>query len=398
MAHQRSSSAAQPVTLTSNVDPQSLFQFDSVIPEYLDVLEGLPNHLRFLSSSIRQVDDDLNAKLDHIRDHTTRLVASVHAQGRDATTPLGVADAGAVLAAVPPLNRLGNQVRECMRMGEQKVAMATKSYDLVEKAIQFIDQEMKRHGASLDNLTAIMPALMAPTPDPEDLFRRRRARRRTVSSWSGVPAAAAARVEVAALDADDDDEPLADAGASSALSDAEDTDEGPAVRAASHRSSRSDTSSTKAPAKSAPKAAGAKKDKKPAAAVAPPRRRGSSAEKCTKKGQNETAPPKPAPATPSRSEKRKRPPSNKKKQSSGLESAQEPTAEGELQFNTPVDPNEKTYCLCNQVSFGTMVACSNLDCPIEWFHFPCVGIKEEPKGDWFCPDCTAKRKRQRRKK
>ena len=32
------------------------------------------------------------------------------------------------------------------------------------------------------------------------------------------------------------------------------------------------------------------------------------------------------------------------------------------------------YCICNQVSYGDMVACDNDDCPYEWFHYPCVGI------------------------
>ncbi|KAI4458584.1 inhibitor of growth protein [Holotrichia oblita] len=36
------------------------------------------------------------------------------------------------------------------------------------------------------------------------------------------------------------------------------------------------------------------------------------------------------------------------------------------------DPNEPRYCLCNQVSYGDMVACDNEDCPSEWFHYPCV--------------------------
>lgn len=27
-------------------------------------------------------------------------------------------------------------------------------------------------------------------------------------------------------------------------------------------------------------------------------------------------------------------------------------------------------------------------CPFEWFHYHCVGIKEPPKGKWFCPHCT----------
>lgn len=30
-----------------------------------------------------------------------------------------------------------------------------------------------------------------------------------------------------------------------------------------------------------------------------------------------------------------------------------------LQLDLPVDPNEPTYCFCNQVSYGEMVACDN---------------------------------------
>ncbi|KAK9881918.1 hypothetical protein WA026_018112 [Henosepilachna vigintioctopunctata] len=58
------------------------------------------------------------------------------------------------------------------------------------------------------------------------------------------------------------------------------------------------------------------------------------------------------------------------------------------------DPNEPRYCLCNQVSYGDMVACDNEDCPSEWFHYPCVGITAPPKGKWYCPECTASMKRR----
>ncbi|KAF7278868.1 inhibitor of growth family, member 3 [Rhynchophorus ferrugineus] len=58
------------------------------------------------------------------------------------------------------------------------------------------------------------------------------------------------------------------------------------------------------------------------------------------------------------------------------------------------DPNEPRYCLCNQVSYGDMVACDNEDCPSEWFHYPCVGITAPPKGKWYCPQCTATMKRR----
>ncbi|XP_054934882.1 inhibitor of growth protein 1-like [Physeter macrocephalus] len=52
----------------------------------------------------------------------------------------------------------------------------------------------------------------------------------------------------------------------------------------------------------------------------------------------------------------------------------------------PIDPNEPTYCLCNQVSYGEMISCDNDECP-EWFHFSCVGLNHKPKGKWYCPKC-----------
>ncbi|GAA5995556.1 uncharacterized protein JCM10292_005247 [Rhodotorula paludigena] len=53
----------------------------------------------------------------------------------------------------------------------------------------------------------------------------------------------------------------------------------------------------------------------------------------------------------------------------------------------PIDPNEPTYCYCKRVSFGEMVACENENCPREWFHYECVGLKSAPKGEWYCDDC-----------
>eukprot|EP00090_Calanus_glacialis_P024226 TRINITY_DN37617_c0_g1_i1.p1 TRINITY_DN37617_c0_g1~~TRINITY_DN37617_c0_g1_i1.p1 ORF type:complete len:268 (-),score=68.89 TRINITY_DN37617_c0_g1_i1:293-1096(-) len=57
------------------------------------------------------------------------------------------------------------------------------------------------------------------------------------------------------------------------------------------------------------------------------------------------------------------------------------------------------FCLCQREAFGDMVACDNQDCPMEWFHFACMRIKEKPVGVWFCPPClTQKRKKKSRKK
>ena len=56
-----------------------------------------------------------------------------------------------------------------------------------------------------------------------------------------------------------------------------------------------------------------------------------------------------------------------------------------------VDPNEPTYCLCNQVSYGDMIGCDNVDCEVEWFHFNCVQLTHKPKGKWYCPRCRGER-------
>jgi hypothetical protein len=84
----------------------------------------------------------------------------------------------------------------------------------------------------------------------------------------------------------------------------------------------------------------------------------------------------------------------------------------------PVDPDEPKYCHCQRISFGDMVACENEECPIEWFHFPCVGLKEQarllclvvcplsflirlcvcsqPKGTWYCSDACREKSEGKR--
>lgn len=55
-----------------------------------------------------------------------------------------------------------------------------------------------------------------------------------------------------------------------------------------------------------------------------------------------------------------------------------------------IDPEEPRYCLCNRVSFGTMIQCDNVDnCKQEWFHLECVGLSDIPPRTtkWYCPEC-----------
>ena len=50
----------------------------------------------------------------------------------------------------------------------------------------------------------------------------------------------------------------------------------------------------------------------------------------------------------------------------------------------PVEP--RSYCWCEGEEEGRMVACDNDSCPMEWFHFNCVGLTRKPRGRWFCSE------------
>ncbi|KAG9452065.1 hypothetical protein H6P81_004969 [Aristolochia fimbriata] len=70
--------------------------------------------------------------------------------------------------------------------------------------------------------------------------------------------------------------------------------------------------------------------------------------------------------------------------------SQKKTLPAPVDADQPIDPNEPTYCVCHQVSFGDMIACDNENCEGgEWFHYSCVGLTPETrfKGKWYCPTC-----------
>lgn len=53
--------------------------------------------------------------------------------------------------------------------------------------------------------------------------------------------------------------------------------------------------------------------------------------------------------------------------------------------------SEETYCICEQIAYGEMIACDNKNCPYEWFHLQCVGLTKLPNNNkWYCPHCKKK--------
>ena len=61
------------------------------------------------------------------------------------------------------------------------------------------------------------------------------------------------------------------------------------------------------------------------------------------------------------------------------------------------EENEPRYCYCNEVSYGEMVACDNENCPRQWFHLRCAGLREAPTtAKWYCDECKHSAKDSRR--
>ncbi|WVR03501.1 hypothetical protein IAU60_000492 [Kwoniella sp. DSM 27419] len=56
--------------------------------------------------------------------------------------------------------------------------------------------------------------------------------------------------------------------------------------------------------------------------------------------------------------------------------------------------DSKTYCTCGQVSYGEMIGCDDDNCEIEWYHLACLDLDKTPEGNWICPRCVERRKKQ----
>jgi len=62
------------------------------------------------------------------------------------------------------------------------------------------------------------------------------------------------------------------------------------------------------------------------------------------------------------------------------------------------DPeDQRIYCFCQKLSYGEMIACDNHDCPYQWFHLPCVGVKPPLPEHFYCSECIGKSVNQKKK-
>ncbi|KAH7912977.1 hypothetical protein BJ138DRAFT_1226481 [Hygrophoropsis aurantiaca] len=63
-------------------------------------------------------------------------------------------------------------------------------------------------------------------------------------------------------------------------------------------------------------------------------------------------------------------------------------ADGEEGEEGEEGEDKELYCFCQKLSYGEMIACDNPDCPYQWFHLPCVNLKQPLPERWFCAECT----------
>ena len=70
-----------------------------------------------------------------------------------------------------------------------------------------------------------------------------------------------------------------------------------------------------------------------------------------------------------------------------------------IQNKQPKETSKSSHCSCGQPdNVDQMVGCDSLDCPIEWYHWSCVGITTKPRTKrWYCPSCKSHQAKKPRK-
>ena len=55
------------------------------------------------------------------------------------------------------------------------------------------------------------------------------------------------------------------------------------------------------------------------------------------------------------------------------------------------------YCYCQSADDGEQdwIGCDAVGCKYEWFHQKCAKVKRPPRGNWYCKECKAKKRKQK---
>ncbi|KAI8852408.1 inhibitor of growth proteins N-terminal histone-binding-domain-containing protein [Chytridium lagenaria] len=301
------------------------------LEDYLDTVESLPAELMRNFSLLRELDSKA-------QDLTQVIETETH----------GFMDSAETLT--PEKKRemilhLTRTLREYRKHGEEKVGLAIQAYDLVDRHIRRLDEDLAKY----DEEQMTGPKIASSAAQREESRALRAAEKNAAANGNSLTNSAGA--------------------AMSKLND---------NRRDSNKSSTPvDTPSKKRKTKD-------RQSEKPA----PPEPVKDITPRKDKNGKSATVPASKNPSNQKKGDKNRK----------GGEAAKvASTSQQKLSSSQdlPIDPNEPKYCVCQQVSFGEMVECDNENCEFEWFHYSCVGLTAPPKGSWYCPNCEKQFKKKK---
>ncbi|RGB38101.1 hypothetical protein C1646_693125 [Rhizophagus diaphanus] len=277
------------------------------LDDYLDTLESLPAELQRNLTLMRQLDANTQDAIDNVAIQATNLLDNLPDLSRE--------------EKVEQLKKLGSLLTDSLKNGEERVSLATSTYDTVDRHIRRLDDDLQKfEDEQMTGPGRISPTAAANVARDQEVTRKQNQKNEKEKKESKEKRA----------------------------------------------QQNNETSNHK-----------------------------------KRKTNKDTATPPPA-ASRNHGEKEREKPNKRKKENSknsktkATVTTEKTNDDTQAAADMPIDPNEPVYCYCQQVSWGEMVACDNNECEIEWFHYPCVSLKAQPKGKWYCPDCTEKLKIRRR--
>ncbi|CAB5377676.1 unnamed protein product [Rhizophagus irregularis] len=267
------------------------------LDDYLDTLESLPAELQRNLTLMRQLDANTQDAIDGVAIQATNLLDNLPDLSRE--------------EKVEQLKKLGSLLTDSLKNGEERVSLATSTYDTVDRHIRRLDDDLQKfEDEQMTGPGRISPTAAANVARDQEVTRKQNQKNEKEKKESKEKRA----------------------------------------------QQNNETSNHK-----------------------------------KRKTNKDTATPPPA-ASRNHGEKEREKPNKRKKENSknsktkATVTTEKTNDDTQAAADMPIDPNEPVYCYCQQVSWGEMVACDNNECEIEWFHYPCVSLKAQPKGKWYCPD------------
>ncbi|GAA6009705.1 hypothetical protein JCM10207_004162 [Rhodosporidiobolus poonsookiae] len=309
--------------------------FEAIAEDYHDIVTELPLEYHRTFALMRELEDAQQSHTSSLRSSLTAYLSTLGTSPSSAASPAPSTPTSEAPPTLPrftaanraSLGQLNKLATDAIRAGEDKVGLAISLYESVDRHIRRLDADLAKWEDSLviGLREGTMPSHDAPAAARKD-----------------PPGATTSRGAIAL----GEKEAWGSDGAGEGAEEAEEGQEGSSPRGAGAGGGR------KGRRKSEKSPAEAEKERE--------WKRRREVQKLERHAQ-------------------------KKEDRAALKKDQQ--AQQQEQILMPIDPNEPTYCYCDRVAFGEMIACENEDCKREWFHLECVELDAAPEGTWYCTEC-----------